>query len=293
MISWKHSFEKIGKDLELARKKKQTLDDLFNSGKISQNTYESINNEITNAVTELEARQKGVSEKMTSKITELEEQINTLEMFLANSELQYAAGEIDEQSHERESGAFNLALEAIKQQLNAIKETLREIIPKAVREISGEPSKPVETLPTEGTTETKPETPAEIPLEEEPTETLSEKSLEPEPTVEETEKAETETTTEVPIETAKEAPIEEVTVEEKAEALPETPIEKESPISEETVEQTIEETKVAPEATTGVTVEETPTEEKIEVPVEDESFFRDQKDTAEEERHEKKEEHKE
>ena len=87
--------KKIGKDLELARKKKQALDELFKRCKISQYTYDSINEEITNAIAEIEARRKDLAEKMTSKITEFEEQINTLEMLFANSELQYAAGEID------------------------------------------------------------------------------------------------------------------------------------------------------------------------------------------------------
>jgi len=279
LISWKYSFEKIGKDLELARKKKQALDDLFNSGRISQNTYDSIKNEITNAIAEIEARQKDLAEKMTSKITELEEQINTLEMFLANSELQYAAGEIDEQSHAKESGAFNLALEATKQQLNVIKEIVGEIIPEVVPKTSHEPIETVETPPpTEIVVEPKMET---------ATETLSEKSLEPEPAIAETEK---ETSTEVPVETATETPVEETTAEEKVEAPPETSMETEPSVSEEIVEKTIEQTIVTPEATPEITVEETSKEEKIEVPVEEESFFRDQEDTAEEKRYEEKEE---
>jgi len=288
LISWKYSFEKIGKDLELARKKKQALDDLLNRGKISQNTYGSINTEITNAIAEIEARQKDLAEKMTSRITELEEQINTLEMLLANSELQYAAGEIDEQSHEGESGAFNLALEATKHQLNAIKGIVGEITPQVVPETSHKPTETLETPSSEVVAETKVETPAaETHLEETATETLSEKSLEPEPALE---KKETETHTEVPVETTTETPIEEAKkegVEEPPEALTET----EPSTCEETVKEAIEETIVAPEATTEITVEETPKEEKVEVPVEEESFFRDQEDTAEEERHEEKEEH--
>ena len=140
LISWKHSFEKIGKDLELARKKKQALDDLFSKGTISQNTYDSINTELTNTITEIESRQKVLAEKMSSKISELEGQVNTLEVFLANSELQYAVGEIDEQSHEQESSAFNFALEATKQQLASVKEIVSEIIPETTTEIPQEPS---------------------------------------------------------------------------------------------------------------------------------------------------------
>jgi len=271
LISWKYSFEKIGKDLELARKKKQALDDLLSRGKISQNTYDSINTEITNAIAEIEARQKDLAEKMTSRITEFEEQINTLEMLLANSELQYAAGEIDEQSHERESGAFNLALEATKHQLNVIKGIVGEILPQAVPKTLPKPSETLETPPSEVVAETEVETQAgETPLEETATETLSEKSLEPEPTLE---KTETETPT-VPVETTTETPVEEAK-EESVEVPPEALTETKPSISEETVKEAIEETTVAPEATTEMTVKETPKEEKVEVPVEEEPFFRD------------------
>lgn len=279
LISWKHSFEKIGKELELARKKKHALDDLFNSGRISQNTYDSINNEITNAIVEIEAHQKDLAEKMTSKITELEGQINTLEMFLANSELQYVAGEIDDQLHERESGAFNLALEATKQQLNAIKEVVGEIVPEAVPEISHEPSETVETPPTEVVAEPEIETPVETPLEETPPEeTLSETSLEPESTLEE---AESEPLEELSTETP---------IEESVEALPEPPMETEPSVAEEIVE----ETTVTPEAPTEMTIEETPTEEEIEAPVKEDSFFpAEEEDATEEERFEEKEEYEE
>ena len=289
LISWKHSFEKIGKDLELARKKKQALDDLFNSGKISQNTYDSINNEITSAITEIEARQKDLAEKMSSKITEFEGQINTLEVFLANSELQYAAGEIDDQLHERESGAFNLALEATKQQLNAIKEVVGAIMPEVVPEIAHEPSETVETPPAEVVAEPEIEMPVETPLEETPTEeTLSETSLEPESTLEEAEtepleELPTETPTEETTEVLPETPTEEAFTEESVEALPETPMETEPSITEgETVEEIIEETEVTPEAPTETAIEEPPTEEEIEVPVRDESFFPAEEEDTEE-----------
>ncbi|MBE0511795.1 CdvA-like protein, partial [Candidatus Bathyarchaeota archaeon] len=132
MISWKYSFEKIDKDLELARKKKQALDDLFNSGKISASTYESLDKELTGIISEIEARQKDLADKMTSKIADLENQIGTLEMFLANSEIQYVAGEIDDELHASESNAFSSGLDAVKKQLVAIKEVVTSLMPEVV-----------------------------------------------------------------------------------------------------------------------------------------------------------------
>mgnify|MGYP006270369559 CR=1 FL=1 len=170
MISWKYSFEKISKDLELAKKKKETLDDLFNSGKISASTYESLDRELTDAILEIEARKKDLTEKMTSKIADFEKQISTLEIFLASSEIQYAAGETDEDSHANEVGAFTLGLDAVKQQLNAIKEVVAELTPKVVAPTPPPtPSETEEAQPTEEVGEIL-EIPIETPAEETPVE---------------------------------------------------------------------------------------------------------------------------
>jgi hypothetical protein len=66
---------------------------------------------------------------MTSKIADLENQIGTLEMFLANSEIQYVAGEIDDELHASESSAFSSGLDAVKKQLVAIKEVVTSLHP--------------------------------------------------------------------------------------------------------------------------------------------------------------------
>ena len=87
MAVWKYSLEVTSRELELVKKKKQALDDLFSKGTISQNTYDSINTELTNTITEIESRQKVLAEKMSSKISELEGQVNTLEVFLEEFQL--------------------------------------------------------------------------------------------------------------------------------------------------------------------------------------------------------------
>ena len=146
MISWKHSFKEISEDLELTKKKKQALDDLLEEGRISQSTYESLNGELTGAIASIEARRKALADKVNSKIGELEQQITVLEMFLASSEIGYAAGEIDEDLHQRESNAFALGLEAIKHELNAVKEVVGDLMP-------GEPEEAAPLSPTSEVTE--------------------------------------------------------------------------------------------------------------------------------------------
>jgi len=290
LISWKYSFEKISKDLELAKKKKQALDDLLNSGKISASTYESLEKEITNAIQEIEARQKDLAEKMTSKITELEKEINTLELFLANSEIQYVAGEIDEDTHANEIGAFTLGLDALKQQLGVIKEAVVERTPELVAPTP--PPTPSEVEEAKLTEEVAGET-LEA-LVETPTETLVEAPVE---TPTEAEPVSEEVTIEEPLETSEEVVAEEVTIEEplkkEAETLveeevgsaEETLVKEEAPPEEEVLEETAEET-VDTEEVAETSTEETATEEETETETEsaeDTSSYEETEATAEEE----------
>ena len=250
MISWTYSFREISKDLELTKKKKQALDDLFNEGRISQSTYESLNKELTDAIMGIESRRKALAEKVTSKIGELEQQITVLEIFLANSEIQYAAGEIDEELHQRESNAFALALEATKQELNAVKEIVGDLMPEElVTTPPSPPSEVTEAPQREELVEKPPEIAVEVPpepetiSEEAPSEQLMETPVE-EPFVEES--------VEVPHEAPSEVPPEEAPAEG----------EKFQPSEEETTEGTMEETMETYEVADETAVEETSAEEE-------------------------------
>lgn len=194
MISWKYSFEAAVKELEMVRKKKQALDSLFNTGKISASTYEHLNKEITNAITTIEADQKALTEKMTLRASELEKQIKSLEIFLANLEIHHAAGELDEEAYRHQSDAITLGLETTKQELNDIKEALVRLIPEKTVTEQPQPE-PVEQISEiekaeemieehiEASTETPEETPAPAPTEEqsEPQEIPTEASIEEAP----------------------------------------------------------------------------------------------------------------
>ena len=248
MISWTYPFKEISKDLELTKKKKQALDVLFNEGRISQSTYESLDKELTDAIMNIEARRKALAEKVTSKISELEQQITVLEMFLANSEIEYVAGEIDEELHQRESNAFAMGLEATKQELNAVKEIVGDLMPEEPVPTPPPSSEVTETQQEEELVEKTPEIAMETPPEPEivpeeaPGEQLMETPAE-EPFVEEPVEAPHEAPPEVPPE---EAPLEEEEVQPSEEA------------TEETVEETIETSEVVEETA----VEEAPTEEE-------------------------------
>ena len=320
LISWKYSFEKISKDLELARKKKQALDDLFNSGKISASTYESLDKELTGVISDIEARQKDLADKMTSKIADLDEQIGTLEMFLANSEIQYAAGEIDDELHANESSAFSLGLDAVKKQLVAIKEVVSSLMPEVVappppstpieteeaplmEEIVEETTEipvetPVEETPVEETIEVEPvseevvsdevavEEPLETPTEEVPAEEVVEVTTEEVAEVTAAEEVAEIPSSEEPIETLPETPAEETLVEEEAtsEEVFEEPVMTEFP-AETVGEETVTEEEAVVEEETAIE-EEAVIEEEAEGSTEETSSYEEEEATTEEEAYE-------
>ncbi|MBX5328798.1 MAG: CdvA-like protein [Candidatus Bathyarchaeota archaeon] len=127
MISWKHSFKRLSEEYEMAKKKKQALDNLLNTGKISPPTHELFNKEIDATVEEIEKQQRALLEKMNTKMMELEEQIKTLEMFLANFEIQHVTGEVDDETYQREINLLSVGLDTARNELGAVKEAINQL----------------------------------------------------------------------------------------------------------------------------------------------------------------------
>lgn len=124
MVLWRYLFELASKDLEALRKKKQTLEDLFSSKRISQQTYEYLNKDISEALMSAEKYLESLVSKMKGRIDNLERQIGVLEMFLANSEMMYAAGEIDYEAYERQSRALIAGIESMRREISEIRNIL-------------------------------------------------------------------------------------------------------------------------------------------------------------------------
>jgi len=129
LISWKHSFKRLNEEYEIAKKKKQALDNLYETGRISQSTRDSFNNEILAAITEIEKQQQDLFAKMQLKTQELESQIKTLETIFANYEIQHVVGEIDEEIYQREINLLATGLETSKHELDIIKEAANQLCP--------------------------------------------------------------------------------------------------------------------------------------------------------------------
>ncbi len=127
LISWKHSFRRLGEEYETARKKKQALDTLLETGRISQSTHDLFSIEIAESMTDIERQQKAMMDKMNAKVVELEEQVKTLEILLANFEIQHVTGEVDDEVYQREISVLSMGLETSKNELDAMKEASNQL----------------------------------------------------------------------------------------------------------------------------------------------------------------------
>jgi polyhydroxyalkanoate synthesis regulator phasin len=242
LISWKYSFKRLNEEYEIAKKKKQVLDHLFEAGKISQDTRDSFTGDINAAIMEIEKQRNDLAEKMHTKTQELESQIRTLETLLANYEIQHVVGEIDEEIYKLEINLLATSLETTKNELDVIKQATNQLCPPTQpiqAPIAPEPVAPVieaETAPIEPT-------PTEVPVEAAPIE----------PEIAETAPIEP-TPTEVPVETA---PVENVPMESApVETIPvEAPPVEEAPV-ESVPEETV--TIILPEPEVQVINEPTP-----------------------------------
>ena len=166
LISWKHSFKRLNEEYEIAKKKKQALDNLFENGRISQATRDSFDSDINAVIMEIEKQQRDLVTKMQGKTHELESQIKTLETLLANYEIQHVVGEIDEDMYQREITLLSTGLESARNELNVIKEATNQLCPP-VEAPATEPVLPVEENEVEASETETEETVSEAPVEQE------------------------------------------------------------------------------------------------------------------------------
>lgn len=288
LISWKHTFKRLNEEYEIAQKKKKALDNLYTSGKISQSTCDSFTVEITNAINDIEKQRHELAEKMNSRTQDLEGQLKTLEMLLANYEIQHVVGEIDEDIYNREINLLTTSLETTRNELCVMKDAINQIFPpqpiadqvtsepvslspEAVVEAAS-PDVPVETPTIEPAIMMEPESTMpdsiESPVIENATEMMPEASPEEAPTENceaeiecSCETATEEASTDLPVETSiEEAPAEEPQIE----IIPDEASNEFAPL-EESIETTVEASLENAEVPAENPIEEAP----LEMPVEE------------------------
>jgi hypothetical protein len=299
LISWKHSFKRLNEEYEIAKKKKQALDNLFESGRISQATRDSFDNDINTVIMEIEKQQKELLVKMQGKAQELESQVKILETLLANYEIQHVVGEIDEEAYQREINLLSTGLESAKRELNVIKDATNQLCPP-IEETTTETSLPAEENEAEviqdETEENIPSAPDEVevttePYPQEPVVTMEE-AVPEQPEIENPISAEMpQEAEEAPQETEDQTQISEETlptVEETTETTEDNPeVTEEAEDTPQAMDETTEVTEDNPENTEEMpqNVEETPqeTEDQTQIAEETSPFLEETSNAIEDE----------
>jgi chromosome segregation ATPase len=169
----------LNEEFEVAKKKKKALDNLLSTSRISQSTHDAFSKEIDEAITEIERQQHALQEKMAAKTEELEGQIRTLEMLLANFEIQHVTGEVDEEVYQRQVDLLSVGLENSKNELDSVKEAINQLSSGNVtpeQEIKTESQEPVQISKTEVEIEEIPISNAKEKLPEPPIEPIEAKA---------------------------------------------------------------------------------------------------------------------
>ena len=170
LISWKYTFKKLNEEYDLAAKKKHALDNLYETGKISAATRDSFTGDISAAIAKIEEQRKELAERMQSKTAELESQLKTLEMLLANYEIQHVVGEIDEDSYAREITLLTTSLQTTRNELEGIKQATIQLFPVETPIQTPAAPEPVATTAPEVAQAPVEAVPLEVPIETTPVE---------------------------------------------------------------------------------------------------------------------------
>ncbi len=128
MSSWKNTFDVVHSELELAKRKKQALDELLAKNRMSQPTYEHLVGSLDDNIDDLESHLKLLMQKMTERADELEEQAELIKLFLVSLEMRNIAIEVKQETYDKSKAAFELGLKATEDELAEIKGAITKVI---------------------------------------------------------------------------------------------------------------------------------------------------------------------
>ena len=128
LSSWKNTFDVVHSELELAKRKKQALDELLAKNRMSQPTYEHLVGGLNENIDDLDSHLKLLMQKMTERADELEDQAELLKLFLASLEMQNIAKELKQETYDKNKQAFELGLKSTEDELAEIKDSINKVI---------------------------------------------------------------------------------------------------------------------------------------------------------------------
>jgi len=124
---WKVNAEKFQRGLTHTEKRIDALDQLYSSGRISEQTYENMKNSYESMVGQRNNAQENLLSQLKNRSTELVNESNVLEEFLANIEVQHLTGELDEEAYSLAIGSLKLAYNRMIAEKNDIDSAIDEV----------------------------------------------------------------------------------------------------------------------------------------------------------------------
>ena len=117
---WKVAAIEVESRLERVRKRLNAVDNLFRQGKIPANIYEEMKKSLNNAFEKIKVEVKNVKEMLRRRYRELEVRNMRLDRDMANLQMMFMSGEIDEEP-------FKKAFEYMESLKNWNKEEMEDI----------------------------------------------------------------------------------------------------------------------------------------------------------------------
>ncbi|MFQ6094874.1 MAG: CdvA-like protein, partial [Candidatus Bathyarchaeia archaeon] len=112
-------------ELERARRKKQALESLLERGKISQTVYDRLIGEVKEEIAMIEKKTELQAHEAAKRVDELRNVIQILERHLINLEINFSAGEIDEEQFKREKEIYASGIKSLGMEMESLERTLK------------------------------------------------------------------------------------------------------------------------------------------------------------------------
>jgi hypothetical protein len=127
MNSWKKTLETIYLNIDLAKKKRQALDELLMKKRMSQPTYEHLKKILASNKSELEDRQRSIMGNIAHRMEENKKQIAILELLLAKLEIEHINEDPNEEKFNKNKEKLILGIKATNSELEQISISLKKI----------------------------------------------------------------------------------------------------------------------------------------------------------------------
>lgn len=94
--AWKVETEALRKEIEVVRRRVQALEALAKDGEITPSIYQQMCDQYNGQLKSLQETHGSLVQELTERLEQLERKGESLDSFLANTKVQFRAGEIDE-----------------------------------------------------------------------------------------------------------------------------------------------------------------------------------------------------